>query len=354
MERLSAPGAPRQEAGIPGQTGTSGADEARRWARLLNAYREPSHRRSLRELALTLGPFLLIWALALAALEAAPWLSLVLALLNAGFLVRLFLIQHDCGHGSFFRSRRMSDWLGRGLGLLTLTPYDVWKRYHALHHASAGNLDDRGMGDVKTLTVREYRALPNGARLRYRLYRHPLVLFGLGPAYVFLLQYRLPLGLERSGALFWISAMATNLALAALLGLLLWFAGPLAVLLIWLPSTLGAASIGVWLFYVQHQFDETVWDGDPDWQLHDAALHGSSHYVLPGVLRWITANVGVHHVHHLQSRVPFYRLPEVLRDHPRLAEAQRLTLRDSLRCVRLKLWDEDRRRMVGFAEVRLD
>ena len=351
MERLTAPGALPRVEGTIGLMDGHDAEAARRWARLLNAYREPSLARSLGELALTLGPFLLIWVLALAALDAAPWLSAALSIPIAAFLVRLFLIQHDCGHGSFFCSRRLSDWVGRGLGVLTLTPYDVWKRYHALHHAAAGNLDDRGMGDVETLTVREYRALAPLGRLRYRLYRHPLVLFGLGPAYVFLLQYRLPLGLERAGARFWISAMGTNLALALWIAAMIWFGGLGPVLLIFLPSTLLAASIGVWLFYVQHQFELTSWDTEPDWQLHDAALHGSSHYVLPGVLRWLTADVGVHHVHHLQSRVPFYRLQEVLRDHPRLGEVQRLTIRDSLRCVKLKLWDEDRRQLVSFAEA---
>ena len=326
------------------------ADTARHWAQRLAAYRTPSHGRSAFELAVTLLPFLGIWAAALAVLEASPWLSLVLALANAGFLVRLFLIQHDCGHGAFLRPRAASDWLGRALGVLTLTPYDVWKRYHAMHHGAAGHLDHRGIGDVWTLTVREWRALPRRERLQYRLYRHPLVLFGLGPAWVFLVQYRLPLDLEREGARFWISAMGTNLALGAILFGLWAVWGWSAILLIWLPSTLGAASIGVWLFYVQHQFEDTSWDGAPDWQLHHAALHGSSHLVLPPLLRWFSADVGIHHVHHLQSRVPFYRLREVLRDHPALDAAQRLTLRESLACTRLKLWCEERRCLVGFAD----
>ena len=221
-----------------------------------------------------------------------------------------------------------------------------------MHHGAADHVDHRGIGDVWTLTVRECHDLPRRGRLHYRLYRHPVVLFGLGPAWVFLVQYRLPLGLEREGARFWISAMGTNLALAAILFGLWAVWGWSAILLIWLPSTLGAASIGVWLFYVQHQFEDTSWDGAPDWQLHDAALHGSSHLVLPPLLRWFSADVGIHHVHHLQSRVPFYRLREALRDHPALDAAQRLTLRESLACTRLKLWCEERRRLVGFAEAR--
>jgi omega-6 fatty acid desaturase (delta-12 desaturase) len=208
------------------------------------------------------------------------------------------------------------------------------------------------MGDVLTLTVAEYQALPAFGRLRYRLYRHPLVLFGLGPSYLFFLQNRLPVGLYRAGARYWISAMGTNLAIAAALGAIAYFGGLAVLLAVFLPMTVVAASIGVWMFYVQHQFEETSWDDEPAWQLHDAALHGSSHYVLPGVLRWLTANIGVHHVHHLQSRVPFYRLPEILRDHPELAEAQRLTVRESFACVGMQLWDERSRRLVSFAEAR--
>ena len=326
--------------------------DARTWVRVLANYREPSHRRSALELLVTLVPFAALWGLSWWSLSVSYPLGAALAILNSAFLVRLFMIQHDCGHGSFFKSRAVSDWVGRALGVLTLTPYDVWRRTHSVHHASAGNLDKRGMGDVLTLTVAEYRALSPLGRLRYRLYRHPLVLFGLGPIYLFFVQNRLPLGLMRSGWKYWASAMGTNLALILLLGAVAYAGGPAPVLLVYLPTAVIAASIGVWLFYVQHQFEETSWDTDPDWQLQDAALHGSSHYVLPGVLRWFTANIGVHHVHHLQSRVPFYRLPEILRDHPRLDEAQRLTLGESLGCVRLQLWDDRSRRLVSFTDAK--
>jgi omega-6 fatty acid desaturase (delta-12 desaturase) len=234
---------------------------------------------------------------------------------------------------------------------LTLTPYDFWRRTHAIHHASSGNLDRRGIGDIDTLTVREYLALSRLGRLRYRLYRHPAVMFGLGPAYLFILQHRLPLGLTRAGWQPWLSTMATNAAIAALIGIVIWFIGIGAFLMVHLPTMLLAASAGVWLFYVQHQFEDTFWDEERAWNVQAAALHGSSHYALPGILRWFTANIGVHHVHHLSSRIPYYRLPEVLREHPELAAVGRLTLVQSLRCVRLVLWDEGRRRLISFKEM---
>lgn len=275
-----------------------------------------------------------------------------LSVANTAFLVRLFMVQHDCGHGSFFRSRRLNDWLGRVIGVLTLTPYDVWRRTHAIHHATTGNLDRRGVGDVPVLTVGEYRAKRPLGRLLYRVVRHPVVLFGIVPFYVFFIQYRLPVGLMRSGGRFWASALGTDAAILALLGALYLSGGVQVLLLVYLPTTLLAASVGMWLFYVQHQFEETSWDHDGDWSLQDAALHGSSHYVLPPVLTWITANIGVHHVHHLASRIPFYRLAEVLRDHEALGRVRRVTLRESLRCARLALWDERTRRLVSFAEAR--
>lgn len=329
------------------------AQSARAWVQALSKYREPIVARSIFELMVSLLPFLGIWTLAWLILPYSGWLAFALALFNGAFLVRLFVIQHDCGHGSFFRNRQVSDWTGRVLGVLTLTPYDVWRRTHSVHHASSGNLDRRGMGDVHTLTVDEYRAKSWLGRLGYRIYRNPVVLFGLGPGYLFLLQNRLPFGLFRDGWKYWTSAMGTNLAIAVGLGLILWFGGWQALVLIFLPTSILAASLGVWLFYVQHQFEETNWQHEPEWDLHDAALAGSSHYVLPPVLRWFTGNIGIHHVHHLYSRIPFYRLTDVLRDHPELAEAQRLTLWESLKSARLHLWDEGQQKLLSFRQARL-
>ena len=326
---------------------------ARQWAQVLSRYREPSHGRSIFEIAVTILPFVGLWALAWAAVHFGYWwLSPVFWILGAGFLARLFMIQHDCGHGAFFRHRLANDWVGRVLGVVTLTPYDVWRRTHAMHHAGAGHLERRGVGDIDTLTVREYEARSFWGRLRYRLYRHPFVMFVLGPAYQFVLRHRFPIGPNGSKWQTWVSPMATNLATAAVVAALIWFIGLGPFLLVHLPITLLAASIGVWLFYVQHQFEDTYWAKDGKWNLHEAALHGSSHYDLPRGLRWMTANIGVHHVHHLCSRIPFYRLSRVLHDNPDLRTVGRLTLFQSMKCARLVLWDETERRLVSFREAR--
>jgi omega-6 fatty acid desaturase (delta-12 desaturase) len=326
--------------------------EARDWVVILARYREPQPWRSAWEIAVTVIPFAGLWSLAWWSAAASPALAAFLAIVNSVFLVRLFMIQHDCGHAAFFHNRTLGDWTGRIIGVLTLTPYDVWRRAHAAHHSGAGNLEKRGMGDVHTLTVAEYRALPGLQRIGYRLYRHPLTMFGLGPFYLFFVRNRLPHGLMRAGSRYWISAMGTNAAILVMVAAIIHFGGLEIVFLVFVPTVLVAASIGVWLFYVQHQFEETSWDREPRWQVHDAALHGSSYYVLPAPLHWLTANIGMHHVHHLQARVPFYRLPEILRDHPQLAQVQRLTLAESLSCVGKDLWDEDSRRLISFAAAR--
>jgi acyl-lipid omega-6 desaturase (Delta-12 desaturase) len=222
---------------------------------------------------------------------------------------------------------------------------------HAIHHATSGNLDRRGIGDVNTLTVSEYRARSRWGRLKYRLYRNPLVMFGIGPAYLFFLQYRVPVGLMSDGWQPWLSTMATNAAIGLIVAALIWLIGAKAFVIVSLPALLLAASMGVWLFYVQHQFAETTWREGESWSLHEAALHGSSHYELPTVLRWLTANIGIHHVHHLCSRIPYYRLPQVLRDYPELGQIGRLTLCESLWCVRLALWDERQHRLVSFRDA---
>jgi omega-6 fatty acid desaturase (delta-12 desaturase) len=294
-----------------------------------------------------------LWALMWASMGLSYWLSLLIALPAAGFLVRLFMIQHDCGHGAFFRTRRANDWVGRALGILTLTPYGHWRECHAVHHATSGNLDHRGIGDIDTLTVREYLNLSPWRRLCYRLYRNPFVMFGIGPAYLFLFKNRLAIG-GRAGWRAWVSTITTNAAIGLVCAVTIWLVGIEPFVLIHTPILLLAASIGVWLFYVQHQFEDTFWAEDEAWSVRDAALHGSSHYDLPFILRWMTANIGIHHVHHLCSRIPFYRLPSVLRDHPELEKGTRLTLIQSLRCVRLSLWHETERRLISFRDLHND
>jgi omega-6 fatty acid desaturase (delta-12 desaturase) len=337
---------------LKAQTVGSSASFARDWLPILNRYRTPSHARSAIELLVTVIPFVLLWIAAWACLRWSYWLSLAVAVPAAGFLVRLFMIQHDCGHGSFFRQRLANDWTGRVIGVLTLTPYDHWRRSHAVHHASSGNLDRRGIGDVATLTVGEYLAASRLQRVAYRLYRHPLVMFGLGPAYLFLFQHRYPAGAALTCWRSWLSPMGTNAAIAGAVVAGMWLAGMRPFLLVHMPITLLAASIGVWLFYVQHQFEATLWARGSAWSMPEAALHGSSHYDLPLVIRWFTANIGVHHVHHLCSRIPYYRLGQVLRDHPGLKDVGRITLLQSIGCIRFALWDEARGRMISFRQLR--
>ena len=336
-----------------GPAATAGADTARSWTQILLRYREPSLWRSVTELAISFAPLAALWvAMWLSYSFGFWWVTLLLAVPAAGFLVRLFMIQHDCGHGAFFRHRLANDWIGRVLGVLTLTPYDFWRRSHAIHHATSGSLERRGIGDIDTLTVREYLALSRWGRLKYRLYRHPTIMFGVGPAYLFILRHRLPIGFMRGGWRPWLSTMATNAAAGTIVAVLIWLIGVGPFLLVHLPIMLLAATMGVWLFYVQHQFEQTMWATNETWNLQEAALHGSSYYVLPGILRWFSANIGIHHVHHLCSPIPYYRLPRVLKDNPELGNVGRLTLWDSVKCVRLALWDERSQRLISFRELR--
>lgn len=324
---------------------------ARNWSSRLGIYRLPDNRRAIFEIAVTAVPFLGLWGLMWMLADVSWWLALPLAVPAAGLLVRLFMIQHDCGHNAFFSSRKANDWTGRVLGVLTLTPYDFWRHSHALHHAGSGNLEHRGIGDIDTLTVDEYRSRSRWGKLRYRIYRHPLVMFVAGPSYLFFLQHRLPVGAMNRGAMPWLSTMLTNLGIAALAVSLMMLMGVSTFLVIHVPIIAIAASVGVWLFYVQHQFEQTYWEQDADWSHPDAALHGSSFYDLPAPLMWITGNIGVHHLHHLSSRIPFYRLSEVLSHHPELRNIGRLTLLESLKCVKLALWDQQSKRMVPFGAL---
>ena len=326
--------------------------DARRIAAILAPYREPRPARAVAELAFSAIPFLALSGAALAGVHFLGWAFLLLSLPGGVFLVRLFMIQHDCGHGSFFRGRRTNDALGRMIGVLTFTPYAYWRYMHARHHATAGNLDRRGSGDIDLLTVTEYRGLSRWRRLVYRLGRNPLILFGLGPAIVFVFKQRLPLGVMGRLREGWFSVMTTNLAIAAMIAIGSLCFGAVAFLVVQLTTLLVAAATGVWLFYIQHQFKGTHWDRDGEWCFHRDAIAGSSHYDLPAPLRWLTANIGIHHVHHLVSRIPSYRLGECLDRLPELRNINRLTLRDSLRCARLALWVEQRGRLVCFGDAK--
>jgi acyl-lipid omega-6 desaturase (Delta-12 desaturase) len=326
--------------------------ESRTWAQILGPYRAPKISRSIFELLVTALPFAILWALMWAALGVGYWLCLLLAVPTACFLLRLFMIQHDCGHGACFERRSTNDWVGRIIGVVTLTPYGFWLRAHAEHHATVGNLDHRGSGDIITLTAKEYYALGPLRRLIYRLYRSPFVMFGLIPTYLFVLHQRLPVGFMRSGKAPWLSTMGTNAAIAGVVAAMIVLIGIRPFLLVQVPLVVVCSSLAVWFFYVQHQFEDTLWAHDSDWNFHEAALNGSSHYELPPGVAWFTGNIGVHHVHHLSSRIPFYRLPQVLRDYPQLKSIGRLTFLQSLRCATLAIWDERQKRLVSFRELR--
>jgi acyl-lipid omega-6 desaturase (Delta-12 desaturase) len=314
----------------------------------LAAYRQPHLGRSLWQLGNSAALFIGTWTLMYILLDVSYFWTLALAVPAAFFLIRLFIIQHDCGHGSFFKNARLANAVGRVLGVLTLTPYAYWRKAHAIHHATSGHLEHRGFGDIDTRTVEEYLALSRWERLRHRIYRNPFVLFGIGAAVHFLVLHRLPWRAPKTWTRERMSIVLTNVAIACVVttaGLAL---GWRELLMVQLPITLVASSLGVWLFYVQHQFEDTYWDRDPAWSYEHAALEGSSYLALPAPLRWATGNIGLHHVHHLNARIPNYRLPEVLHDNPELERVSRLTLGQSLRCAFLALWDESSRKLVGF------
>ena len=308
--------------------------------------------RALLQLSTTGVLFLAVMGAMLTALGHGAAVAMLLAPIGSVLLLRLFIFQHDCGHGSFFPSPRLNNLVGGTLGVLTLTPYTFWRGNHAIHHATTGNLDRRGIGDVKTLTVSEYLALSKWRRLAYRAYRHPLVLFGAGPAWLFLVEHRLPPRHPRKRWRDWMSVLGTDLAVAFLLAALVLTFGPVAVLLGWLPVILMTATIGVWLFYIQHQFEEAYWEHRPQWEFHAAALQGASFYDLPRVLHWATGNIGFHHIHHLACKIPNYRLRECHEANAFIQAGCRLTLRESLKCARLALWDEAYGRLVPFSAVR--
>jgi omega-6 fatty acid desaturase (delta-12 desaturase) len=318
------------------------------WSARLASYKGADFSRSVRQLALSALLFAGSWTLMYLSLSVSYWLTLLLAVPTAFFLIRLFIIQHDCGHGSFFASSRAADIVGSILGVFTLTPYHYWRKTHALHHATSGNLEHRGFGDIDTLTVDEYMALSRWGRFKYRLYRHPVVLFGVGAIIHFFIRHRLPTIVPRDWTRERRSILWTDVGLAAVIVIIGSLLGFRQLLMVHLPVALVTTIVGVWLFYVQHQFEPTYWEHDDRWQYDEAALQGSSYYRLPKLLQWATGNIGLHHIHHLHPRIPNYRLQRVLDEHEELRDVPTLTLLESFRCVRLTLWDERARRLVPF------
>ncbi len=316
-------------------------------------FRDTSVRRSLTQLFITLGLFFASFTLAFLSLQVSYFLTLALTIPTGIFLVRLFIIQHDCGHGAFFKSMTANNWLGRFLSVFTVTPYEFWKRAHAIHHASCSNLEKRGTGDISTLTIKEYRALPLVARIKYRLYRNPVVLFIIGVPIHFAIIQRLPFWQPLPFRKIWKSIIGLDIALTLVLGGAMYTLGVVPFLMVYLPALAVAAIVGGWMFFIQHQYEDTYWEHQEDWNFHLAGMLGSSYYVLPRVVQWLTGNIGLHHIHHLNSAIPNYRLQECLDASPELlAIPKKIKFLESLKCARLALWDEDNRRLVSFAGAR--
>ena len=324
----------------------------RQWNDLLRPYKGADLRRSVLQLLNTAPLFFLLWYLMLRSLEVSYFLTLALAFPTGGLLIRLFIFQHDCGHGSFFPSQKANNVLGFLLGILILTPYDYWRRTHAIHHATSGDLDEREFGDIATITVGEYLERTPGKRLAYRLYRNPLTLFFIGPLFQFVVKHRLPMDFPLSWKREWASVLWTNLAIALVVVTMGETVGWMNLFLVHAPILAITTSAGVWLFYVQHQFEDTYWRRHESWSYHEAAIAGSSYYKLPKVLQWFTGNIGLHHVHHLSSRIPNYRLQQCHDENPELHRVTVLTLRNSFRSARLRLWDEATEKMVGYRELK--
>jgi acyl-lipid omega-6 desaturase (Delta-12 desaturase) len=316
------------------------------WVKIIAKYRNPSRTRSWWQITNTFIPFVILWGLMIWSLSISYLLTWLFILPAAGFTIRLFIIFHDCGHGSYFKSKRLSDTIGYFLGVLTFTPYARWHYAHQIHHRTAGNLDKRGVGDVWTLTVKEYKDMTKKQQLYYRIYRNPFIMFGIGAALIFIFGNRFTRKSfsqkERN------SVYLTNLGIGVLAFMLCYIFGWKAYLMIQLPVLYIAAVAGVYMFYVQHQFDDVHWTDDQNWDFKEVALQGSSFFKLPKVLQWFTGNIGFHHIHHLSFKIPNYYLEACHKESPVFRNTKPITLFKSFRTLRLRLWNEETRRLVGF------
>jgi omega-6 fatty acid desaturase (delta-12 desaturase) len=320
------------------------------WRDAVAGYQRASTKRALWQLTNSVGPYVLLWYGMYWALEVSLWLTVPLAIVSAAFLVRIFIIFHDCTHGSYFRSRRANDIVGFLAGVLTFSPYQHWRWEHAMHHGTAGNLDRRGIGDIWTMTVQEYLSASRGRRFYYRLVRNPLVLFVLAPLFVFVIKHRFasPKADKRHRR----SVLQLNFVLLGTATLLSWIFGILPYLLIQSIAMAVAGAVGLWLFYVQHQFEGVYWERADNWDYTAAALRGSSYYKLPKVLQWLSGNIGFHHIHHLSPRIPNYNLQRCHESSRLFQEVTPITLTTSLRSLGFRFWDEQDRKLVGYADLR--
>jgi len=333
-----------------GSAGTQRTKPA--WYETTSRYEHPNLRKAVWQLLDTFIPYLILWGLMIFTVQHAYsyWITLALALTAGILLVRIFIFFHDCCHGSFFSSQKANRILGYISGILTFTPYEDWRRNHAIHHSTVGDLDRRGTGDISILTVDEYIAAPARKRLGYRLYRNPLVMFGLGPAFMFLFRFRVPSAGARKQERF--SVIFTNIAILVIMGIAGLTIGLRAYILIQLPVILIAGAIGLWLFYIQHDFEGVYWARHRDWDQMRASLEGCSYYKLPGMLKWVTGNIGLHHIHHVRPRIPNYNLQQCYNEVPALQEIIPLTFCKSLKTPWLNLWDEKQNKLVSFRSMK--
>jgi len=322
------------------------------WKDTIARHEKPSRLGSTWQLTNSLVPYFALWGLMVWSLGVSYWLTLALAVPAAGFLVRVFIIFHDCGHGSFFKSRRANTFWGVVTGVLTFTPYQQWRHDHAVHHATSGDLDRRGTGDIWTMTVEEYESSSRWRRLAYRFVRNPFVLFVIAPMYLFLIQYRIPTRGARPRERR--SVWATNLGLLAFVGGMSLLVGFKTFVLVQFPISIIGTIAGVWLFYVQHQFEGAYWSRGTQWDFVGAALQGSSFYKLPKVLQWFSGNIGFHHIHHLSPSIPNYNLEKCHDEEPAFQAVKAVTLWGSFRSLTFRLWDERQRRLVGYRRPRYD
>jgi omega-6 fatty acid desaturase (delta-12 desaturase) len=322
---------------------------AKAWRKIVANYQNPVIRKSVWQLINTLVPYIALWLIMVYAIKISYWLVLPLAILAGGLVVRLFIFFHDCGHWSFFKSAKANHWVGSILGVLVFTPFFYWRQSHSVHHATAGNLDKRGVGDVWTLTVEEFLAAPRWKKLFYRVYRNPVIMFGIGPLLTFLVLHRLPsksFKKREQNSIHW-----TNLAIVGVGVLLSWAIGFKNYILIQLPVIWVASTAGVWLFYVQHQFEGVYWERAQDWDFVKAGLEGSSFYKLPKVLQWFSGSIGFHHIHHLSPRIPNYLLEKCHREN-KIFHVKPINLLASFKSLTFRLWDEKKRQLVGYKHIK--
>ena len=319
------------------------------WQSAVRQFQQPSTWRALVQIANTFVPYALLWCLMYLSLGVSWWLAVPLAIVAGGFLVRIFIIFHDCGHGSFFKSQRANDVLGFVAGILTLTPYYQWRWEHAIHHGTAGHLDKRGTGDVWTMTVQEYLESSRWKRFSYRLARNPIVLLLIAPLFLFVIVQRIPStkGRRERRSVWWM-----NFAVACYAATMSWIFGIKAFVLLQLIVTMVAGAAGVWMFYVQHQFEDAYWERGENWNYTAAALQGSSFYKLPRILQWFSGNIGFHHIHHLSPRIPNYNLQRCHDADPIFKRVRPITFGASLRSLTLRLWDERTKKLAGYGLMR--